>query len=273
MRLVKLARTFLFAFVLPSVLLAACAPSAPAAAPTQVTVSTPTPAGDLVTQASQIVSIWQTFNPHCDPGFMLIRPDGTYTWSCSQDGSDGASGKYSLQNGRFLIQNDFCEGGQYEARLVSQPKSLVFTLIKDDCSTNVDALTKQPLVWVSGLAQAPTATKTAGELVTQADKITGIWQVFSADCQKGFMVIRPDGTYTWSCKQDGSTGASGKYWFEKGHFLIKSDYCDAPGQYEARVIQEDGQPKNLVFAVIKDDCLADLNVLTKQPAVWVGALP
>ncbi len=147
MRYAEPVRTSLMMLVLPALLLAACAPAAPTA--------TPTPAGQPVTSSDQIVGVWQTFNPHCQPGYMLIRPDGTYTWSCSKDGTDQSlSGRYSLDGSRLLIANDLCQGGEFDVRLVQpsgQTKSLAFTLVKDDCSGEVDIMTKQPVLWVSAL--------------------------------------------------------------------------------------------------------------------------
>ena len=143
MRPARSVRAILVA-ILPVVLLTACGPAA-----------TPTPAGQPLTSADQIVGVWQTFNPHCDPGYMLIRPDGTYSWACSKDGTDqGLSGRYSLDGSRLVIANDLCQGGEFEARLVQgagQNKSLAFTVIKDDCSGEVDIMTKQPFLWVGSL--------------------------------------------------------------------------------------------------------------------------
>jgi len=85
---------------------------------------------------------------------MLVRPDGTYTWSCNRDGSDGVSGNYTIENGRFVIQNDFCEGRQYEVRDLSAngtPGPLVFTIVKDDCPTIEDHLMIKPAIWLGAL--------------------------------------------------------------------------------------------------------------------------
>ena len=138
--------------------LVACSPSAPtaaaSAAPSPTNVPAPTAAGALVTQAAQMVGIWQVDDPHCQEGFMLVRPDGTYTWSCNRDGSNGVSGKYTLENGRFAIQNDYCEGRQYEVRDLSAygtPGPLVFTIVKDDCPTIEDHLMIKPAIWLGAL--------------------------------------------------------------------------------------------------------------------------
>lgn len=147
MRLAEPVRNLLSILTLSTALLVACAPAVPAA--------TPTPVGQPVTSADQIVGVWQTFNPHCAPGYMLIRPDGTYTWACSQDGTNQSlTGRYSLDGSRMLIANDLCQGGQFDVRLVPASggsKSLAFTLVKDDCSGEVDIMTKQPVLWVSPL--------------------------------------------------------------------------------------------------------------------------
>lgn len=147
-----------------SMALTACSPYAapsvptsviPSSAPTLAAAASPTPAGQPVTGADQIVGVWQNFNPHCKTGFILFRPDGTDTTACSQDGTDQAiSGKYSLQGSRITLNNDLCQGGQYDVRIVqggSQPKSLLFTVVKDDCSEEVQIMTQQPFLWVSAL--------------------------------------------------------------------------------------------------------------------------
>ena len=141
MPLARPGRSLLLIPLVAGMLLAACSPAA-----------RPTPAGEPVTSADQIVGIWQTFNPHCQPGYMLIRPDGTYTWACSKDGGDQPlTGRYSLDGSRMLIANDLCQGGQFDLRLLQQPKSLAFTLVKDDCSGEVDIMTKEPVLWVGTL--------------------------------------------------------------------------------------------------------------------------
>ena len=113
-------------------------------------------------------------------------------------------------------------------------------------------------------------------LVQQAKDIVGIWQVYDSTCAEflGFMIFRTDGTATGSCSQDGSHGFSGTYWFENQSFLIKLDYCGpGAGQYEAQIVQGNGQSKSLLFTLIKDDCGGRINYLTKQALIWVAALP
>src|SRR5512135_2049926 len=147
-----------------SLALASCSPYSapsvptsvpPSSAPTQAPAASPTLAGQPVTSADQIVRVWQNFNPHCKIGFILIRPDGTDTTACSQDGTNQAiSGKYSLQGSRITLNNDLCQGGQYDVRILqggSQPKSLLFTVVKDDCSEEVQIMTQQPFLWVGAL--------------------------------------------------------------------------------------------------------------------------
>ncbi len=141
-------------------LTAACAPAPSTAAPAPATVATQpaataTSAGKLLSQASDIVGVWETFSPHCTPGYMLIRPDGTYTWSCSRDGSDGLSGTYRFDGSDFVILNDIC-GAEGRFQVYGQGsgptgKALVFKLVKDDCDADVNALTSQVVTWVSAL--------------------------------------------------------------------------------------------------------------------------
>jgi hypothetical protein len=127
-------------------------------AKTATPVPVPTEVIGLVTQAKDIVGIWQQYGAVCPDtlGFLIFRTDGTYTASCNQDGSSGMSGTYWFENQHFLNKNDFCgtTAGQYEAQIVQgqdQSKSLIFTLIKDDCIDWKTLLTKQALTWVAAL--------------------------------------------------------------------------------------------------------------------------
>jgi hypothetical protein len=149
--------SLIFALCL-AMLLPACAtkPTAvPTAPPTPVPLSTQVIG--LVTQAKNIVGIWQVSDSSCAGtlGFLIFRTDGTFTSSCSQDGSHGSSGTYLFDNQSFLIKG-FCGPGtgQYAAQIVQgngQSKSLLFTLIKDDCTASISYLTKQALIWVAAL--------------------------------------------------------------------------------------------------------------------------
>ena len=148
--------SLIFALCL-AMLLPACAPkptAVPAASPTPVPL--PTQIIGLVTQAKDIVGIWNgDFSCGETLGFLILRTDGTYTSSCQQDGSHGISGTYWFENQHFLTTNAYCgTTGQYEAQIVQgqdQSKSLIFTLIKDDCIDWSSLLTKQALTWVAAL--------------------------------------------------------------------------------------------------------------------------
>ncbi len=128
--------------VLAAIALAACSPGA------GIT-------GQSLTQPAQIVGVWQTFSPHCTPGYMLIRPDGTYTWSCKRDGSDGLSGTYRFDGSNFIILNDICGAeGTYQVFAAGNDptaKTLTFKLVKDDCAAEVSTLTTQKVTWDSAL--------------------------------------------------------------------------------------------------------------------------
>jgi hypothetical protein len=137
------------------------------------------------------------------------------------------------------------------------------------CGASVPVNTPSPAITPTSLALP---TRVVG-LVTQPNDMVGIWQVFDTHCPIGFMLIRPDGTYTFSCNQDGSAGDTGTYWFENQNFMIKNDFCGATGRYEAQIFQGNGQSKSLVFTLIKDDCEMEISALTQQKAVWVAALP
>ena len=140
-----------------AMLLPACAPKAtvvPVASPTPIPL--PTQVIGLVTQAKDIVGIWNgDFSCGETLGFLILRTDGTYTSSCQQDGSHGVSGTYWFENQHFLTKDDFCgTTGQYEAQIVQgqdQAKSLSFTPIKDDCENRIGLMTKQIFIWVAAL--------------------------------------------------------------------------------------------------------------------------
>jgi hypothetical protein len=149
--------SLIFALCL-AMILPACAPKptvVPATSPTPVPL--PTQVIGLVTQAKDIVGIWQVNDSSCAEtlGFLIFRTDGTFTGSCNQDGSHGTSGAYWFENQSFLTKLDYCGPvtGQYEAQIVQgqdQSKSLIFTLIKDDCEGR-PYMEKQALIWVAAL--------------------------------------------------------------------------------------------------------------------------
>ena len=114
---------------------------------------------------------------------------------------------------------------------------------------------------------------TDSSIITQPAQIQGVWQVYSTHCTPGYMIIRDNGTYTWSCQTDGSNGVSGKYHFSNGKFLILNDICGAEGQYRVNASEPAADPRTLTFRVIKDSCDLDVRTLTAQEAVWVSGLP
>ncbi len=138
-----------------AMLLAGCgstlAGGAPSSSPTLV-LSTPTDSA-AVTDPAQIVGVWQVYDPQCTPGYMLIRPDGTYTWSCRPDGSNGLSGKYHFSHDKFVVLNDLCGAeGQYHVKVAGDsPKALAFSVVKDSCDAEIKTLTGQKVTWVSSL--------------------------------------------------------------------------------------------------------------------------
>lgn len=114
---------------------------------------------------------------------------------------------------------------------------------------------------------------TDSSIITQAPQIQGVWQVYSSDCTPGYMIIRENGTYTWSCQADGSNGVSGKYHFSNGKFVVLSEICGAEGQYQVNASEPAANPRTLTFRVIKDSCDLEVRSLTAQSAVWVAGLP
>lgn len=84
------------------------------------------------------------------------------------------------------------------------------------------------------------------------------------------MIIRSDGTYTFSPHTDGSRSSqSGKYWFEGSVFNILNDFCGKPDKYSLKRNDVTGQPATLSFTVIADDCAGEVRILIKQPPVPV----
>ncbi len=102
--------------------------------------STPQPA---LTEA-QLVGVWQSFDPHCAPGYTIIHPGGIIIWSCSPDGSGGLVGSYRLEGSEFIVTSDFC-GADGHYQVSPSSGTLTFKVIKDDCAAQVDAFTTQPL--------------------------------------------------------------------------------------------------------------------------------
>jgi hypothetical protein len=85
--------------------------------------------------------------------------------------------------------------------------------------------------------------------------------------------LRPDGSYTFSSKQDGGKPTeSGTFWFEDGQFLIKDDFCPTPGKYTVQKQEISGAP-SLVVTLVQDGCNARMKILTGAPAAWFGAMP
>ncbi len=119
----------------------------------------------------------------------------------------------------------------------------------------------------------PLPTQVIG-LVTQAKEIVGIWQGgYSCGDTSAFFIFRKDGTVTDSCNPDFSHGSSGIYWFENQHFLTTADFCGTTaGQYEAQIVQGQGQSKSLVFTLLEDNCEGRA-IGMERGFIWVAALP
>ena len=113
---------------------------------------------------------------------------------------------------------------------------------------------------------------TDSTIITQPAQITGIWQVYSTHCTPGYMIIRDNGTYVWSCRVDGSDGVSGKYHFSDGAFVLLNDICGTEGRYRVNGSDPAG-PRTLTFSVVKDSCGLEIQALTAQKATWVADLP
>jgi len=68
------------------------------------------------------------------------------------------------------------------------------------------------------------------------------------------MILREDGTYTWSRNLDGTKGQTGDYWMEDGIFYLCDLFCRNPGQYRVGLREAQCQPETLVFSLQEDDC-------------------
>ncbi len=144
----------LVVLLLATLILSGCGPMVAGPAPSSYPTLLATPPDNgTITNAAQIVGVWQVYDPQCSPGYMLLRPDGTYTWSCHPDGSNGLSGKYHFSNGNFVLLNDVCgaEGRYHVSVAGDNPKALAFSVVSDSCSTEVQTLTGQRVTWVAPL--------------------------------------------------------------------------------------------------------------------------
>ncbi len=112
-------------------------------------------AGVPVTQASDLVGIWQLQIPGHGTNYLLVRPDDTYSIAPNKDGSHGQSGTYSFINGAIDITNEICgQDSTYTVRrqdLNGHPETLLFTPVKAPCPELTGFLTQPAPTWVGPL--------------------------------------------------------------------------------------------------------------------------
>jgi len=156
---------------------------------------------------------------------------------------------------------------------------------EDAMTSNGKLLLVLPMVLVLAACQGKAAPRPVVEQPTpiptpvginirRADEIFGIWMVNShPHYEPAFLLLRPDGTFTFSPNQDGGRPSeSGKYWFEDGMLFIKDDFCPTPGKYSV-TRQIEANTASLVIALVEDGCTARVKILTTAPEIWFGALP
>jgi hypothetical protein len=149
-----------------TILLSACqaspaaSPEAPQAvlqAPVEASTMVATQAGaaKAVTGTADVAGVWLiTSHPHWKTAYLLLRKDGTYTFSPNPDGGKPSeSGKYWFEDGQFLISDDFCpKPGKYTMEESGgENKVLTVTLVEDACAARVRILTGAPAVWSAKL--------------------------------------------------------------------------------------------------------------------------
>jgi acetyl esterase/lipase len=173
-------------FFILSVLLSACqadqnlGPTAvpteaqpPAAMPPAPSATLPSPnatatlAEQLVTQATDLIGVWQLIsNPdQPNPDYWLFRENGTYTIASNLDGSKPiVSGKFWFENGIFYTSDDFCPTpGKYKTQIAKpagQTKKLNFTLVADNCQERVKEFPAALVTWFQPLQPTKTPTPT-----------------------------------------------------------------------------------------------------------------
>lgn len=139
--------------------------------------------------------------------------------------------------------------------------------------TNTSLETTPPLKLTNTpLASNTEAPGSAGEKITQAKDIEGIWNITTHPHYKqAYWLVQEDGTYKFSPNVDGGRPSeSGKYWFQDGQLFITDDFCPKPGRYDA---QKTGGPViKLSMKLVEDQCAARVKILTGDSATWYGPL-
>jgi hypothetical protein len=102
-----------------------------------------------ISRAGELTGIWTlTSHPHYKLAYWLLRPDGTYTFSPSQDGGrPSESGRYWFEEDLFLIKDDFCPTpGKYTVMKQGEAENtaLVIRVVEDGCPARVKILTTGP---------------------------------------------------------------------------------------------------------------------------------
>ena len=204
---------------------------------------------------------------------MIIRPDGTMTFSRSQDGSSpSTSGKYWFEQNQIVFDTDLCAvPGRFEVRLVESdvaPFQLLFMLVKDDENCINQFFTRQIPTWVEALPTLEPGEKIA----TLPEEIVGTWKG-NVEGEEGFLIVYAYGTVILAEFQDGTSGNTHTYWFEGDQFNIKSEFaihsCDQVGKYQIRIKQNEDKAISLIFVLIEDPCKPRIRDLVDNTAVWL----
>jgi len=121
----------------------------------------------------------------------------------------------------------------------------------------------------------PGPSSSVAAMITRAEKpadISGIWLISFPDYKPAYLVIRPDGTYSFSPNTDGTHGQLGNYQFVKGTLHIQNTICGQDSQYT--VIREtlSGKPDSLLFSPVQAPCQTLTTFLTEPAPTWVGSV-
>lgn len=109
----------------------------------------------LATLSVEIIGTWQG-SVEGEPGFLIIREDGTITLAPNQDGTSGNTHTYWFDGDQFDIKHDLAvhncdQVGKYQIRIKQdgdKTVSMVFILIEDPCNPRIRDLVNNTSVWL-----------------------------------------------------------------------------------------------------------------------------
>lgn len=153
---------------------------------------------------------------------------------------------------------------------------LAALLFLTGCGNNTSSATPEPNAALTPIPRS--ATLATGEfLVTNAEEIAGVWYGDNAgggSTKHAYMIIRPDGTFTYSSYPDGSHGSSGKFWFDGTEFHLGDAIC-SDHTYEIRMSKDGDKPTfRFIFISICPDKTGRVVLLNDGlPWTFVSAVP